>query len=185
MGFTNNYRTIVATTLPGAPLSANTTPSDLNMLNGGSITNTAGTVFHNVYAVNKNTSLTYYAIGLSNSTIPPSPEDYQDTEDVVYKSAYTDTAIRDGLITRYPGKCTFSTVYTNTTDTAQTVAKIFLTARVSTIYYVEDKLATVSGPWILIASELLPTPVTVEPGETATFSLTLDWTKLVAEATAN
>lgn len=187
MGFTNNYLTEINCSLPRiTELNTIEVPAEGVGLNGGKIVDTTGTEYPNVYGTSRSTySLQNTALFLSSDTTLPSVDDYNDTIGRIARFVMPNAGFVSRNIVRYPGKTTFTMVYTNDTDAPVTVAKIGLTNSYFMIYYYTTTKNTASNKFVLMATELLPEPVVVQPGETASFSLTLDYTKLITEARAN
>ena len=187
MGFTNNYLTKINCSLPETTdIGANNRPVGGVGLNGGKIVDTAGTEYPNVYGtIMSTTSLPNTSLFLSSDTTPPSVDDYNDTIGRIAEFNMPSTGFISRNVVRYPGKTTFTMVYTNDTGAPVTVAKIGLTNNHVMIYYYTTTNQTANNKYVLMATELLPEPVVVQPGETASFSLTLDYTKLITEAKAN
>lgn len=187
MGFTNNYLTKINCSLPTlSDIGNNNVPAGGVGLNGGKIVDTTGTEYPNVYGTGVSTAhLTNTLLFLSSDTTPPSVDDYNDTIGRIAEFNMPGNGFISRNIVRYAGKTTFTMVYTNNTDAPVTVAKIGLTNNHFMIYYYTTASMTASNKYVLMATELLPEPVVVQPGETASFSLTLDYTKLITEAKAN
>lgn len=187
MGFTNNYLTIINTSLVYVGPSTSQLPSDRKTLNGGTITNTIGTKYENVFSVSDRQSPDSYILFLSSNTTSPSAEDYSDSIDRIGSYTLTNTSYLNGNVVHQSGKTTLNMVYTNTTESPQSIAKIGLTQQLSTIQHIsaDSTMKNISSQYVLIATELLPEPITLQAGETGTFSLTLDYTKLITEAKAN
>ncbi len=187
MGFTNNYLTKTNCDFPQVGnLNTVDVPSGGVGLNGGKIVDTTGTEYPNVYGTYVSSySPSNNILFLSSDTTPPSVDDYNDSIGRIVSFTIPTSGFVSRNVVRYPGKTTYTMVYTNDTDAPVTVAKIGLTNSNFNFYHYATKPTIINNKFILMATELLPEPVVVQPGETASFSLTLDYTKLLTEAKAN
>lgn len=182
----NNYKALIQVLLPNLLMGTGT---DVNKSSSIPITNQEGI---SAYTYGSNILNKYgrtFGLVFGSGTTPPTPEDYILENEIGYSQIVDNNVKVTSSDVNYINETMVcSVLYTNNTDTEQTINEIalrFLYNDSNNFYLYSSPNSTSSttaafgkSGWVIFTRDVLDTPIIVSAGETKSIVYTIDFSKL-------